>query len=292
MLQCEECPAAFKDKSSFYHHRTVNHGYANYACSACDLRLPKAAEMASHALTAHDATAATCASCAEDVEFGANPDVFATHFLTCVNNKGRVRRLKAKERKQELLKAGKLAANSFQCEACGKTLKSKKELKDHTIVAHTKQYPYNCEHCDFRTVVKQSFQKHQLIHIRAETEDASLFVFCHICAKRFTDKGVLGTHIRNVHDKNYRIRKCPECPEEFRSYPSYQRHIITKHSTDPKYQCPQCPFRGAPSDLRTHMEHHEPPKFKCGECGKALRTQNSLISHQRIHSGENPFKLV
>ena len=37
------------------------------------------------------------------------------------------------------------------------------------------------------------------------------------------------------------------------------------------------------------MSVHEAPKFVCGFCGKAVKSQDSLTEHERSHTGEHPF---
>lgn len=46
------------------------------------------------------------------------------------------------------------------CEACGKTLKTKANLKRHMAVVHEKLKPFKCEHCDFACSIKSNLKAH------------------------------------------------------------------------------------------------------------------------------------
>ena len=61
----------------------------------------------------------------------------------------------------EAYNSGKIG---FTCEQCGKRCRTKERLRHHTIVHHTKEYPFRCEECPFKTLTRTAFKDHQEVH--------------------------------------------------------------------------------------------------------------------------------
>ena len=47
---------------------------------------------------------------------------------------------------------------------------------------------------------------------------------------------------------------------------------------------------GRAEKLKKHMVKHFEPQFQCSHCEKKVKTQKSLIAHEREHTGERPYK--
>jgi len=77
---------------------------------------------------------------------------------------------------------------------------------------------------------------------------------CPICAKRFSRKFNLNTHIKCVHsdEKDY---ICPFCQRAFNHSSNLRKHIKTVHGEEKRMPCPQCkkPFKHTEA-LKSHLK--------------------------------------
>ena len=78
------------------------------------------------------------------------------------------------------------------------------------------------------------------------------------------------------------------CQKIFKSHSNYKRHT-KKH--DPDHietvdKCEKClKLFSSPYAYKKHLKRHEAPAWICDICGKALKSNNGLLKHKRVHSG-------
>ena len=110
--------------------------------------------------------------------------------------------------------------------------------------------------------------------------------FCDKCGKNFYRKENLKIHVKNVHTQV--SATCQICSKQFPNEGVMYRHKVAEHG--PKLQCEYCEYQTAfRSHLDRHKEKHFDPKYKCSHCGKMLKSEASLLAHERDHTGERPF---
>ncbi|KAK7067056.1 hypothetical protein SK128_015328 [Halocaridina rubra] len=145
---------------------------------------------------------------------------------------------------------------------------------------------------------------------------------CSVCAKPFTQKRSLWSHMHTAHPDLYscsecyaaftteeylkhhksqheKIHVCITCGMAFTAKSTLTRHRQQMHSTSRNaseekekiYECDVCKNRFfQQSDLKRHMLGHTGEKpFKCKLCDTGFTRTSSLNKHTRIHTGEKPY---
>eukprot|EP00095_Tigriopus_kingsejongensis_P002665 maker-scaffold1023_size69924-snap-gene-0.17 protein:Tk02665 transcript:maker-scaffold1023_size69924-snap-gene-0.17-mRNA-1 annotation:"zinc finger and scan domain-containing protein 2 isoform x3" len=295
-FECEPCEKRYRLYSTFYRHNVRHHGHGQFQCLSCATPCSSVDELVTHVREAHpEQPRVACAACPLEFDLDpapTDPVELTTHYAQCVS--ARVNRKAGQWRARAQKRTGQ-ALKSHQCDLCGETFTNNFLLKNHRIQKHTKDFPFNCPDCGYGTVWKQAFDMHRKTHLREqgfledETKEA-LWFFCEKCGHKFSTRDSLKYHVLKVHEKVQERLQCKDCDKVFANRVRLSRHRIIEHSTDPKYQCDICGYRGTGTDLKIHRKSHEAPQYNCKYCGKGIKSQSSLICHERIHTGENPFK--
>ncbi|XP_011629936.1 gastrula zinc finger protein XlCGF57.1 isoform X1 [Pogonomyrmex barbatus] len=166
-----------------------------------------------------------------------------------------------------------------QCHCCGENLKT----------AHSGGN-YKCVHCDLSFKKKASLDRHVIvIHWKCD------LCTCNECGSSFRDKKALNKHRYTTHEDR-KIFKCEPCDTYFsRSY-HLNRHIMQSgcHGNILNmFSCQICKKAFTRKDnLREHLRSHagtpQRQKKKCKYCPKEFFTNQQLVIHERMHTGERP----
>ncbi|KAL0858296.1 hypothetical protein ABMA27_012196 [Loxostege sticticalis] len=93
--------------------------------------------------------------------------------------------------------------------------------------------------------------------------------------------------------KLFTEHKCGQCGKILSDKFSLRNHIQT-HSTACPFQCRQCPYKGKTRKyLQRHVNraHREPTALvSCKYCDKTFRFKSKMKVHERVHTGEKPYK--
>eukprot|EP00095_Tigriopus_kingsejongensis_P002664 maker-scaffold1023_size69924-snap-gene-0.18 protein:Tk02664 transcript:maker-scaffold1023_size69924-snap-gene-0.18-mRNA-1 annotation:"unnamed protein product" len=290
---CQICPKSFSGHSAMNRHMRRIHFWGVFKCQNCPETFNFASEFNEHALKHHPGDlSGACPSCKEFIAFDVDLNALTSHYKVCV-----VSQLK----KQVLDSVNKHKAKhlsepkpTFQCDACGKTFKQSYLLKNHRIMYHGGEMPYKCDYCEYATVYKQCLDDHLKRHLRklgkSEDPNTTLWYYCDKCANRYVSQDSLTQHIQRIHEKIVKTFACEQCSRTFPSKKILAKHVAKEHIKR-EYPCQECgKVWLVKTELNNHIRVvHNPDKAKCQYCGKLMRVY-SLKAHERIHTGENPYK--
>eukprot|EP01083_Nonionella_stella_P193306 714090_1 len=220
-----------------------------------------------------------------------------------------------KHRKQQKLKYppdGKTPDDRpHECSLCSKRFRHRTSLLRH-IVSHSGRKPYTCGICSTGFTQHGSLKQHLLIH------SGSLPFKCPLCAKGHRSRSQRTAHMR-VHSTVVPMHPCSLCKREFRSRGNLNCHM-TIHTGEKRFVCHLCGLRlsrsgGLKEHLRLHerkrIQHNQCVKldsqramavkpeneklttlkrFVCQVCDKKFQYSRQLADHERVHTGERPFK--
>ncbi|CAK9301519.1 unnamed protein product [Gordionus sp. m RMFG-2023] len=109
---------------------------------------------------------------------------------------------------------------------------------------------------------------------------------CTICNKYYTSKGILNTHITQVHLK-VRPYPCNMCQKSFSQKGNLREHISTIHEKVRPHECVSCGKNFTQKgNLKEHMlkVHHKLKPYPCIFCPKRFSQKANMEQHiRKIH---------
>jgi KRAB domain-containing zinc finger protein len=215
---------------------------------------------------------------------------------------------KARKRRNHLRKHSD--KRPFSCMECGKSFKTKMNLRSHNVNRHGYTSDFVCSHCGKAFAVRQALENHERTHTgekpfvcdicpRSFTSKNSLYMHrsehfanefkCRVCGEIFIKRSLLYNHIRGKHEPLKKKCICMYCGAGFIGNLALTLHIRT-HTKEKPYICDLCE-KGFPSkdQLNLHVRRHLGIKpYQCYTCGKSFAQNATLTVHARTHTGERP----
>ncbi|XP_066511301.1 zinc finger protein 408-like isoform X2 [Hoplias malabaricus] len=175
----------------------------------------------------------------------------------------------------------------FKCQQCDKSYGLKRDLREHQVL-HTGQKPFTCDICGISFSRRPSLHIHRETHRAKEAGYKAPKIKCPKCDKELANFGSLRNHMR-LHTGE-RPFVCTHCGKTFRQRGNLQGHLRL-HTGEKPYRCKHCDqcFSQLP-ELRRHLISHTGEAFLCPMCGKSLRDPHTLRAHERLHTGDRPYK--
>ncbi|XP_064464164.1 zinc finger protein 394-like [Ornithodoros turicata] len=116
-------------------------------------------------------------------------------------------------------------AGPFKCSWCGRLFDSDKHLTEHQSAEHSrKRGRHKCRFCDYSSNVKTHVKDHERRHTGEKPH------MCHVCGRRFTQRGALKTHLKTVHEGRTTY-VCSTCGDRFVWKSQLDRHQMV-HCND------------------------------------------------------------
>ncbi|XP_048886033.1 zinc finger and SCAN domain-containing protein 12-like isoform X1 [Brienomyrus brachyistius] len=231
-----------------------------YKCNECNKSFFQLCHLKKHKFTHSDYKPYLCTECGKNYS---SQESFRAHLLM---HKGE---------------------RPFKCQRCDKSYGLKRDLKEHEVL-HTGERPFVCDICGKAFARRPSLRIHREAHRAKEANVKVAKSKCSVCGKELANSGSLRNHMRlHTGERPY---PCPYCGKTFRQRGNLLGHLRI-HTGEKPYKCDHCDqyFSQVP-ELRRHLISHTGEAYLCPVCGKALRDPHTLRAHERLHTGERPYK--
>ncbi|XP_068216067.1 uncharacterized protein [Palaemon carinicauda] len=182
---------------------------------------------------------------------------------------------------------------NYICDQCGKEFSTKSSFEEH-LKLHATEKKFECDVCH----KKFDYRDNLIFHMRIHGGIKSFSAKCPICQKKFGNKSM-----RDSHLKNHTV-------EELRQYKQANSEIVPPPKNDVSYQCDVC-SKAFPDKVSlenhkvVHIKYKRGPKLElkrkailegvkhsCEHCKKSFNSTQSLKSHLDVCEEKNKSNSV
>ncbi len=247
-LQCDICDATFYNATKWKSHKAT-HAQRNHSNHHHTNKL-------TDKVSATDATMKnkyTCSKCGKHFMYERN---MYSHCATLHPDEAR---------------------KSYICPQYNKSFAEQRNVNRHNATVHSAGH--KCPKCFIKCRSATSLKRHYTIK-HSQTLKIKRFK-CLKCDKRFTKKGDVGRHDKEMHcGPREKLYKCETCDRSYTEYRYLRRHVSEIHPVQPRKKS-ECNICGAKViDLNRHLRRHTLSRYKCQICGSfVLNLDEHLMSH-------------
>jgi len=287
-LECKLCDYKCRKKTPLQNHMLEVHNEIVYLCEHCDEMSKDKTEMQEHEKTVHGGIKYPCPeldcpfTTADVKELEDHVEIHQESIIPCELCEYKAQSMRKLNVHMDECHEG----INYYCSFCEFTTNKKEDLKIHEDMMH-KHNQICCSRCDFTTSNGRLLKSHE------ETFHKTIEYKCSQCEFTCNWESSLKQHVEKCHGaKDF---ECEHCDFTCKWKTGFNKHMRDKHS-DVSKQNTQCTFCGVQfacrRDLKKHIkDHHEKPvEFNCSYCGKSFPKKPNLKIHERIHTGEKPYK--
>ncbi|XP_063223883.1 zinc finger protein 26-like isoform X3 [Bacillus rossius redtenbacheri] len=196
-FKCDKCPSTQCTQSALLRHKQNRHGVGadGYVCYICGEMLKTSNGLEYH-IQHHTGKNVLCVACGK-------------LFYTVSHLKKHTARHHDPTPKEP--------GENFECLHCSRKYATKASLRNHIMIVHLKEMPYECEECGLKFTLRYRLNRHVACHKQRK--------FWCDCNQSFVTKGGLNRH--KMTHVNFRPYVCDMCGLTFTQKGSVLRHIVT-----------------------------------------------------------------
>ena len=177
------------------------------------------------------------------------------------------------------------APKDIQCDLCDKSFSTQKSLNTHIDYSHKKEASFVCDECGNKFKAKGLLASH-IANVHQGIRHHCTYKSCNfVCVA----KGYLVQHIKTVHE-GLRL-KCDQCDYEAKCKQRLKEHNDKIHKELRPYNCKECDmtFSSKTNMSRHSAAVHEKLRYQCSECDQTVTQYGDLKRHfKKLHQKELP----
>lgn len=275
---CPRCGKTVLSSQALRNHIAFVHDKVKcFTCTICSREFARKCHLQAHLLSHSDEKTFKCEYCSKQFK---SPMGWKNHESFCMA-------------RDDIIPTQR--PSQLKCFHCPKKFTNSRQRDVHNKAVHDnkpKQW-YDCEECGKALRSVLALESHRK-NIHAVIKE----FFCETCGKGYgTNEGLQGHSCYRVLEK---VPECTFCGRRFQTEEWRKKHekkckdqINIFYSGDPSYSCENCPetfLTKTEKDLHKKRVHLDVSRFKCTECGASLQTLGSLKHHMKyVHTAQKAF---